>query len=103
MIETAFLALGLVLIVEGLVYALAPSLVKQMLVALAAIPPEARRLLGLLALVIGLALVAAAKALGVGFLHRQHKTEQEGKETGRQNTHQVSSSETKCRFMTGAV
>tara|TARA_Y100001933_G_scaffold262418_1_gene319821 strand:- start:802 stop:999 length:198 start_codon:yes stop_codon:yes gene_type:complete len=64
MIETAFLALGLVLIVEGLVYALAPSLVKQMLVALAAIPPEARRLLGLLALVIGLALVAAAKALG---------------------------------------
>jgi uncharacterized protein YjeT (DUF2065 family) len=64
MIETALLALGLVLIVEGLVYALAPSLIDQMLVALAALPPEARRLMGLLALVIGLALVWAAKTLG---------------------------------------
>jgi len=64
MIETALLALGLVLIVEGLVYALAPSLVEQMLVALAAIPPEARRLMGALALVTGLALVWAAKVLG---------------------------------------
>lgn len=64
MIETALLALGLVLIVEGLVYALAPSLIDQMLAALAAIPPEARRLLGLLALIIGLAMVWAAKTLG---------------------------------------
>jgi len=64
MIETALLALGLVLIVEGLVYALAPSLVDQMLVALAALPPEARRLMGLLALVLGLAMVWGAKSLG---------------------------------------
>ena len=64
MIETALLALGLVLIVEGLVYALAPSLIDRMLIALAAVPPEARRLLGLLALVSGLALVWVAKALG---------------------------------------
>jgi len=64
MIETALLALGLVLIVEGLVYALAPSLIDQMLAALAAIPPEARRVMGLLALVTGLALVWAAKTLG---------------------------------------
>ncbi|GAW35908.1 hypothetical protein RA2_02976 [Roseovarius sp. A-2] len=64
MIETALLALGLVLIVEGLVYALAPSLIDQMLVALATLPPEARRLLGFLALVIGLMLVWAAKTLG---------------------------------------
>jgi len=64
MIETALLALGLVLIVEGLVYALAPSLIDRMLLALAAIPPEARRLMGLLALVCGLALVWAAKTLG---------------------------------------
>jgi len=35
-----------------------------MLAALAAIPPEARRLMGLLALIIGLALVWAAKTLG---------------------------------------
>ena len=64
MIETALLALGLVLIVEGLVYALAPSLIDQMLAALAALPPEARRVMGLLALVTGLALVWAAKTLG---------------------------------------
>ncbi|WP_137701397.1 DUF2065 domain-containing protein [Marimonas lutisalis] len=60
----ALLALGLVLIVEGLVYALAPSLVEQMLEALRQMPPEARRLMGLLALVIGLVLVWFAKALG---------------------------------------
>jgi uncharacterized protein YjeT (DUF2065 family) len=35
-----------------------------MLVALATVPPEARRLMGLLALVSGLVLVWAAKALG---------------------------------------
>ncbi len=64
MIETALLALGLVLIVEGLVYALAPSLVDRMLLALAAMPPEARRLVGMLALVGGLVLVWAAKTLG---------------------------------------
>ena len=60
----ALLALGLVLIVEGLVYALAPSLVEDLLEALRAMPPEARRLVGLLALVIGLALVWIGKALG---------------------------------------
>jgi uncharacterized protein YjeT (DUF2065 family) len=64
MIATLFLALGLVLIVEGLVYALAPTLVEQMLVALRAMPPEARRMLGLLALVAGLALVWLGKTLG---------------------------------------
>ena len=36
----------------------------QMLAALAAIPPEARRLMGLMALIIGLVLVWAAKTLG---------------------------------------
>lgn len=64
MIATLLLALGLVLILEGLVYALAPSLVERMLVALRAIPPEARRTLGLLALVAGLALVWVARTLG---------------------------------------
>jgi uncharacterized protein YjeT (DUF2065 family) len=64
MIETALLALGLVLVVEGLVYALAPHLVDQMLAALAAMPPEARRLMGALAIVTGLILVWAAKTLG---------------------------------------
>ncbi|WP_417725886.1 DUF2065 domain-containing protein [Roseovarius sp.] len=64
MIETALLALGLVLIVEGLVYVLAPSLVEQMLLALTSLPIEARRLMGAIALVLGLILVWAAKTLG---------------------------------------
>ena len=64
MISTALLALGLVLIVEGLVYVLAPSLVEDLLEALRQMPPEARRLMGLLALVIGVVLVWVAKALG---------------------------------------
>ena len=64
MIETTFLALGLVLIVEGLVYALAPSLIDQLLVALRAMPVESRRILGLLAVVLGLIMVWVAKTLG---------------------------------------
>ena len=59
-----FLALGLVLIVEGLVYVLAPSLVEDLLEALKTMPPEARRLIGLLALIVGLALVWIGKVLG---------------------------------------
>ncbi|WP_188078260.1 DUF2065 domain-containing protein [Aquicoccus porphyridii] len=64
MIGTALLALGLVLIVEGLVYALAPSLVEQMLEVLRQMPPEARRILGFLAILSGLVLVWLAKMLG---------------------------------------
>lgn len=64
MIATVFLALGLVLIVEGLVYVLAPSLVERMLEALRALPEPARRQLGGLALVAGLILLWAAHQLG---------------------------------------
>jgi uncharacterized protein YjeT (DUF2065 family) len=64
MIETTLLALGLVLIVEGLVYALAPSLIEQLLVALRSMPPETLRLLGVAALATGIAMVWAAKMLG---------------------------------------
>jgi uncharacterized protein YjeT (DUF2065 family) len=62
--ETAVLALGLVLVVEGLVYALAPSLVEDMLAALRTLSLEQRRLIGLLAMATGLGLVVAARALG---------------------------------------
>ena len=62
MFETIILAIGLVLIVEGLVYALAPSLIEQMLAALRDIPPEARRLMGLLAMITGLVLVWFARS-----------------------------------------
>ncbi len=60
----ALLALGLVLIVEGLVYALAPSLVEDLLAAMRAMTIEQRRLMGLVAIALGLCLVVAAKALG---------------------------------------
>lgn len=64
MIATAFLALGLVLIVEGLAYTLAPSLVERMLEAMRQLPDGARRQIGGLALVLGLILVWAAHQLG---------------------------------------
>jgi uncharacterized protein YjeT (DUF2065 family) len=64
LIETIFLALGLVLIVEGLVYALAPSLVEQLLAALRALTEDQRRLMGLVSIAIGIVLVWCAKMLG---------------------------------------
>jgi len=64
MIETALLALGLVLILEGLVYALAPSLIEQLLAALKQMPEDTRRIIGVVAIAIGLFLVWIAKALG---------------------------------------
>ncbi|SLN50669.1 hypothetical protein ROJ8625_02509 [Roseivivax jejudonensis] len=45
------------LIVEGLAYALAPSLVERVLEALAAMPLEARRTLGLLTALTGVAVL----------------------------------------------
>ena len=63
-IATAFLALGLVLIIEGLAYALAPSLIERLLEALRALTYDQRRNLGLTAMVIGVILVWIAKNLG---------------------------------------
>ncbi len=59
------LAFGLVLIVEGLAYALAPSLVERMLEALRSLPEPARRLVGLLCVVSGFILLWGAFRLGV--------------------------------------
>lgn len=59
------LALGLVLIAEGLVYALAPSLVERLLEMLRALSEEQRRNAGLAALALGLILVWLALRLGV--------------------------------------
>ena len=58
------LALGLVLIVEGLAYALAPSLIERMLEALRALPEPARRLMGMLCVVSGFVLLWGAYQLG---------------------------------------
>ncbi|WP_338549729.1 DUF2065 domain-containing protein [Roseovarius phycicola] len=64
MIETIFLALGLVLIFEGLVYALAPSLVEQLLAALRSLTEDQRRMMGLVSIALGVVLVWCAKSLG---------------------------------------
>ncbi len=63
-LATGALALGLVLIVEGLVYALAPGMIERMLEALRALPPETRRVFGLAAMAAGILLVWLAKGLG---------------------------------------
>lgn len=60
------LAVGLVLMVEGLVYVLAPSIVEELLEMLRNLPIEARRMMGGLAVVSGLILVWIAFTLGLG-------------------------------------
>ncbi len=59
------LGLGLVLVVEGLAWVLAPSLIERMLEALQALPHDRRRLAGLAALAAGTALVWLARVMGV--------------------------------------
>lgn len=61
---TVLLALGLVLVVEGLVWALAPSLVEDLLAALRTLSLPERRLAGLTALALGAALLGAGSLLG---------------------------------------
>ena len=64
MIAVALLAIGLVLIVEGLVYALAPLLVEELLDTLRALPLETRRVMGLVVVAVGVVMVWLAKSLG---------------------------------------
>jgi uncharacterized protein len=61
---TLLLALGLVFVVEGLALALAPSRMEDLLRALAAIDPATRRMLGLGAVALGVALVGIARHFG---------------------------------------
>jgi len=58
------MALVLVLVVEGLAYALAPSLIERMLEALRSLREQARRLAGLLCVVSGLVLLWGAYQVG---------------------------------------
>jgi uncharacterized protein YjeT (DUF2065 family) len=64
MMAWALLAPGLVLVVEGLVWAVAPHLVEDLLAAMRALSTEERRLAGLAALALGLALVWGARLAG---------------------------------------
>ena len=59
------LALGLVMILEGLVYALAPSLLERMLEMLRQMPAEAVRQVGALIVVAGLICVWLAFQIGI--------------------------------------
>ena len=59
------LALGLVLIVEGLAYVLAPSLIERVLEMLRTLPENTRRLIGALAIVSGLICVWFAFFVGL--------------------------------------
>lgn len=61
MLTEIIIALGLVLILEGLVYLLAPSFLEQLLAMLRALSDEQRRLVGLIAITMGAILILAAK------------------------------------------
>lgn len=58
------LALGLVLVVEGLVIALAPKRLEEMVALLLSLSVEQRRVIGLAALAVGVVLVWMARSLG---------------------------------------
>ena len=53
MISTILYGLGLVLVIEGLIYVLAPHFVEKMLVSLKEMPNELRRLVGAFMALIG--------------------------------------------------
>ncbi|MCR9157403.1 MAG: DUF2065 domain-containing protein [Rhodobacteraceae bacterium] len=57
MTQTILTGIAMVLILEGLAYALAPSLIERMLEAMRAMPLETRRLVGLSALAAGVAML----------------------------------------------
>jgi uncharacterized protein YjeT (DUF2065 family) len=58
------LAFGLVLVVEGLALALAPSRMEEVLALLARLSRDQRRLIGLGAVALGVALVALSRVMG---------------------------------------
>ncbi len=60
---TVLLALGLVLLIEGLAFALAPSRIEEALRLLAALSVDQRRMIGLTLMVAGSGLVALAATL----------------------------------------
>ena len=61
---TVLLAIGLVLLLEGLVLALAPSRLEEALRLLQTLPPETLRLVGLLAMTGGALFVWLASWIG---------------------------------------
>jgi uncharacterized protein YjeT (DUF2065 family) len=62
-VSWVLLALGLVLAAEGLALALAPSRIEEALRLLVALGPERRRVLGLVALALGVVVIWIARVL----------------------------------------
>ena len=58
------LAVGLVLVIEGLAFALAPSRLEEVVAFIARLGPERLRLIGLAMLALGVALVWLARRFG---------------------------------------
>ena len=54
--------IGMVLVIEGLVFALAPSRLEELVKLIAEIPTDTRRTIGLAAIAIGVALVWLARS-----------------------------------------
>jgi len=65
-LSTLLLGLGMVLVFEGLVFALAPSRFEDMLRLIQQVPVETRRLIGLIAVALGAVLVSWAVSTGGG-------------------------------------
>jgi uncharacterized protein YjeT (DUF2065 family) len=61
--QTVLYGIGLVLVVEGLVLALAPSRIEEALDFLRSLSAEQRRVLGLAALAVGVVLIWLARRL----------------------------------------
>jgi uncharacterized protein YjeT (DUF2065 family) len=57
LIETVIQGIALVLIIEGLAYALAPSLIERMLEAMRDMPLDMRRLIGVSAIAAGITML----------------------------------------------
>ena len=63
MLTTILLGVGMVLVIEGLVFALAPSRLEDLLRVLTQIPVETRRMIGFAAVVFGAVLISWAASL----------------------------------------
>lgn len=64
MLTALLFGVGLVLVIEGLALALAPSRIEEVLAFLAGLGPERRRLLGLATIAAGLALLWLHRLIG---------------------------------------
>ena len=61
--DIILLGIGLVLVFEGLVFALAPSRLEELVRVIAEIPVETRRTMGLAAVAIGVLLIWLARSV----------------------------------------